>query len=308
MDEKRVTSELKKVGVIIPTYNNTTELFECISSLLLSNYKNCTIVIVDDGSRNEIQEQILTKFKHNSNIKVICNKANDGFARVCNLGTLEAKKSQCDLYFFLNNDTLVKENTITLMVKEFSSVDVGIVGPKIILYNSGKLDSTGGFLDRKTLDVNNRGYNALNVEQDQKVEKVDFVSGCALMIRADLFEKVKGFDERFFLYSEEVDLCYSVTKSNYKVIYSPFPIVWHHHSKTIGENPYKKSYYLIRSKIFFVKKWGTKRQVLNMFIKQVKNAIMSSTIQYMKQVILLGLALFDGISNNMRKSKIKWLN
>jgi len=209
-----------KISVIILTFNSKEYILNCLKSVKKSIYSNYEIIVVDNGSKDGTIELIQNNFPK---VKLILNNKNFGFAGGNNRGVKEATG---DIFFLLNDDTVIDHDLIRVLVEELTSSDeIGIVGPKIFYMNpKDKVWFGGGKIEWL------RGEGK-HLNGDVKQE-VDFITGCALMIKKEVVKKVGLFDEQFFAYYEDADLCQKTKKANYKVIYLPFGGVWHVKSAT----------------------------------------------------------------------------
>lgn len=195
---------------------------------LVSQYKDALrekkleILIAD----NDSQDDTIALAKKFKDITIIENGENVGFAKGNNLA---AKKAHGDILVFLNPDTKVVGGDIFDLAQQFEDEKIGVVGGKILNHSGGRELSCG------------KTYNALNVlllsaglEETcgvrfapDKERDVAFVSGAFLAIRRTLFEKLHGFDEHYFMYIEDADLCFRVKKAGFKVVFSPVATIQH---------------------------------------------------------------------------------
>ncbi len=210
-----------RVSIIVLTWNEKRHVLECLDSLRRLEYPNLEIIVVDNGSTDGTQKIIKEKFPE---LKLIQNKENLGFAEGNNIG---ARHATGDYLLFLNNDTVVDENMINELVKVAESDDkIAILGPKIYFYDRRNVIwFAGGKL--KTYGTTHYGFNEKDVGQHDKIRDVDFVTGCALMIRKSMAKKIGLFDPFFFIYYEDLDLSLRAREAGYRVIYAPKAVMWH---------------------------------------------------------------------------------
>jgi len=298
-----------KVAIIIPTYSDfIDETLKAVKSALNSTYNKKQIIVVDDGSEEAIQKRLSNILKK-SFIDVILelSSENKGFAATCNIGAEIAIKNNADILFFLNNDAVIKENCIGLMVEEFANPRVGIVGPKIYLGKTRILNSVGGYFDKKTLLKKEYGCNVEDKGQFNKRKEVEFVMGSAFMVSVSVFKKLNGFDEKFYMYTEETDFCFRVIKTGYKIVYQPNAIAWHEHAKTMGTIKNRVMYYQMRNGIYLSRKNG---QVKNVFftITYFHRTHLKTIIKvFIKSLFVFFMAIFDGLRGKMRKKHSRFL-
>ncbi len=135
------------------------------------------------------------------------------------------------------DDTTIHPDLIKVLVEELeNSPQIGIIGPKIysmnepdkILFAGGKINWTKG--DGHALG---RDLTDKEIENDSKKE-VDFITGCALMVKREVINKIGLFNDVYFAFYEDGDLCQRAKRAGYQVIYMPFGGVWHMKSATSG--------------------------------------------------------------------------
>lgn len=216
------------LSIIIVNYNVKEFLLNLLQSI--NNAKNnysLEIIVVDNASDDGSVELIKEKYPY---IKLIVNNTNVGFGSANNQALQIAKGK----YFLLiNPDTIVKENTFKEMIEFFERTpSAGIAGCKVLNPDGSlQLACRRGFPGPWTSFTKVMGlsrlfpkskffarYNLTYLDENQTYE-VDAVSGAFMMMRGELFQKIGGFDQQFFMYGEDLDLCYRTQKSGYKVYY-----------------------------------------------------------------------------------------
>ncbi len=239
------------VSIIIPMYNQVEYTYNCICSISSNcSFDSYEVIVADDNSTESI-----TSLRENfENLVVIRNEVNLGFLKNCNNA---ASKAKGKYLVFLNNDTQVQKNWLEELLACFDEFDkVGLVGSKL-LYENGRLQEAGGIIWQ-----DGSGWNYGNDDNPKRpeynyVKEVDYVSGASIMIKSDLWKKLKGFDEQFApAYYEDTDLCFQVRHEGYKVLYQPFSMVVHFEGVTHGTDVNKgvKKYQVVNQKKF-VDKW-----------------------------------------------------
>jgi len=218
-----------KVSIIVITWNGIRHISDCLKSIQKSTYLNYEIIVVDNGSKDGTPELISKEF---SQVKLIREKKNLGFTGGNNIGI---KQSRGEIIFLLNDDTKIHPRLIETLVRELeSSSKIGIVGPKI--YFMGEPDKiwfAGGKINWARGESSHLGRNLTDKELNNDSKKeVDFITGCALMIKKEVIDKIGLLDNKFFAFYEDADWCQKAKKAGYKVIYTPFGGVWHIKSAT----------------------------------------------------------------------------
>ncbi len=207
-----------KLSVIIVSYNSEAFIEKCLTSLQEDE------IIVFDNASSDRTIQIIKKF---TNIKLIKSSENLGFAKANNKAAEEAKG---EYLFFLNPDTEVEKPLDELVNFYENTPNAGIVGPKLVLENGAiqpsarKLPTIMGAFKEYILGVKNAYSQYI---PGGKPTEVEMVYGAAILIKKDLFERLGGFDEKFFLYYEDVDLCKRVKNLGKKIYYYPKVTIKH---------------------------------------------------------------------------------
>jgi O-antigen biosynthesis protein len=219
-----------RVSVVIPVHGKFRLTYDCVASIAAQLPEAAfEVIVVDDASADET---LLAPLVFGGSVRVLRNERNLGFVGSCNRG---AEAAQGEFIFFLNNDTLVRPGWLDELVKTFDEVaGVGIAGSKL-LFGDGSLQEAGGIVWRLG-DAWNWGRHA-NADEPRfcYLRDADYVSGAALMIRAELFRQLGGFDIHFApAYYEDTDLCFRVRDQGLRVVVQPQSIVVHLEGQTAG--------------------------------------------------------------------------
>lgn len=217
---------MNKVSVIIITYNSEGYIKECLESVIKFEEKNVEIIVLDNNSSDKTNE-ILTLFKNR--IKLILSPENLGFSKGNNLAV---KSSSKEFLLFLNPDTKLTEPVIEKMQNFYrQNNDIGLIGPQLIMTNGQiqpsvkKLPTIKRAFDEFILNKKN-SYSEYIPESKIPIE-VEAVYGATMFIEKKLFKLVKGFDEKFFLYYEDIDLCRRIRNTGKKIYYFPLVKIMH---------------------------------------------------------------------------------
>ena len=238
---------------------------------LLKNLTNFKVIVVDNGNN----EQILKKLSDFKNVKVITKKKNLGYGRAINFAFENIKSKY---FFVLNPDLVISEKSIynlyTLITK---NPDAGIVAP----ITEPDEDFYGLFPEKNTKKI--KGPNEIkcrNLLQNSKIDGeicVDVAKGCALLLNSEYFEKIGKFDERYFLFWEEIDLCRRFRSKKHSVIVSPNSLAVHkqgYSSKKNIKNFIIKTFYSEYSPLIY---FNVKKLSSFLIYKQIRYLFRSVT-------------------------------
>lgn len=242
----------KKISIIIVSYNSKNNLEKCLASV----YRNISSDFLRDITivNNDIREDLSDLLKDFSELKIINNKDNIGFGAGVNLGS---RKSKGDFLFILNPDTEILSSNIHEIIAEFKHDNkIGIMGAGIFDRAGKKQNwSAGREISFYDLVRNNLGLSrSKKIWNSFKKVECDWVSGTALFIKKDLFKKIKGFDgDNFFMYFEDMDLCYRVRRIGKKVLFYPKLEVYHGQGESYDNEKLKKGHYYDSMESYFEK-------------------------------------------------------
>ncbi len=210
------------VSIIIPVYNQFAYTYACLKSIAKNSGDIAYEVIIADDYSTDLTVDIE---KAVTGIRVIRNKKNFKFLLNCNHA---AKEAQGKYILFLNNDTQVMADWLKPLVTMIESRDnIGMVGSKLI-YPDGRLQEAGGIVWKDASAWNFGHLDDPTKPEYNYVKEADYVSGAAIMIRADLWKQLGGFDEHFApAYYEDTDLAFMVRKAGYSVMLQPLSVVMH---------------------------------------------------------------------------------
>ena len=292
-----------KVSIIIVHFFGIDYIINCLDSVFKSDYPNLEVVVVFNGNRDNSYEIVKDRF---SQVIPILNKKNLGFAKANNQGI---KKGSGEIFFLLNDDAIIHPELISILAKELiSSKKIGIVGPKIYyMFEREKIWFAGGKIDWVKQETYHLGRNVEDKDWKDDKKEVDFITGCALMIKREVINKVGLLDERFFAFYEDADWCQRTKRAGYRVLYVPFGGVWHHKSATAGKiffgREKEKNYLWLVWTYFkrdFIKKLRTNRNKFIFFNRYLPKRL--KPVFFIKFVFVLTLIFFWAIVYNIPKS------
>lgn len=260
--EEQVQKLIIDVSVIIVNYNSTGLLKNCLASVKeFTTDINYEIIVVDN---NSMEGDIDVLLKDYDRVTLIKNDFNRGFGTANNQGV---KIAEGKYVLFLNNDTILFENTIKKVFEYAESLTgENIIGCKMLNEDKSVQKSVFDFPTLLNVFTSNfflyvlfpkskyfNKYHLMNKEIKKPTE-VDVVTGAFLLTNRKTFEALNGFDERFFFYMEETDLCFRYKKNNGKAIYYPETAIIHLKGKSArGESWFKNKYQSISTIKYFQK-------------------------------------------------------
>ena len=217
-------SEPLVVTIILNT-NRREDTLACLASLEQGTYKNHKIIVLDNASSDGSVEAIHSTFP---SVQIIELVENLGYAGNNNVGIKAALAQGADWIFVLNEDTIVAPDCLAHLI-EVGEGDqrIGIVGPMVYHHDEPNvIQSAGGKLS-KYWDSLHIAQNKPDQRQFNKPHLVDFISGCAILVRRAVIEQVGMLDERFFYYWEETEWCLRASKQGWYIMHVPQAKLWH---------------------------------------------------------------------------------
>jgi len=212
-------------SVVFVNYNTSDQIIEAISSL--SNEPVENIIVVDNASPSDNPELIKIAYPE---IELIKLAKNLGFGDGCNAGAnWILQHTDCPYIFFLNPDTRVEPGCVARLTQRFADEDVGAVIPRITtMEEPPTLWYGGGCINWWKGSASVPGYaGSVNTELALLERDVSFATGCAFIIRREVFEQCGGFDPRFFMYEEDVEFSLRILSNGFRIRYAPDSIVRH---------------------------------------------------------------------------------
>lgn len=219
------------LSIIVLSYNTKDITGECLSRLP----KAAEVIVVDNASEDGSPEMIEKKYPW---VKLIKSKVNLGFAKGNNLAM---KHCNNPVVLFLNSDCFVEKDTLNKALEYFENHHCDALGVKLT-YEDGRLQPSAGDLPNPLnacawiFGIAN-SFHPKNKEFFAKERIVGWVTGAFLLMRKAVFEKAGGFDEKIFMYMDEVDLCKRINMAGYKVCFTPDIAVTHLHRASSKDSP-----------------------------------------------------------------------
>jgi len=255
-----------KFCFIVPTLSNIQGLSNLLH-ILNNFYPDSPVIVVNNNESNELEKYTSNK-KVGNKIIILNEQKNVGFAKACNDGAKKAKELFNPKYvIFLNDDVVFNNDWIKKCIEEMENKKWAAVTPVLV---------------RKDNSIENCGYKVLPIGKIRLItdikssEKPDGLSATALIMKADIFFRLKGFDEKFFAYLEDVDLFLRIKEENYKFGVCKKIKVKHLGQETSSKMSVKKAYLDFKNWILVISKnWSReelKKNLPEIIIERFRNA------------------------------------
>lgn len=278
---------MKHVVISLLNFNgkkNTLDCLESLKNVTRDNFK-LTIAVVDnassDGSLKEIQNAKSKMKNSNLKVKAIGNILNLGFAGGHNAAIKYALENGADYVLILNNDTYADKNFLEELLKVAETDNkIGILVPKIYFAPGFEFHKSrysekergkvfwyaGGIMNWANVIGQHRGVDMTDKGQFDKTAEVELATGCCMLIKKEIFDKVGMFDDKYFLYYEDADLCMRAKKDGFKIMFVPKSIIWHKNAGSVGgSGSVLQDYYITRNRLLFGLRYAPFRSKLALF-------------------------------------------
>lgn len=276
------------ISIIVLNWRTPSLTVDTVNSLLKIDHNGFKfrIYIIDNGSGDDSLPQFHRNFDNNKLVYIHDTGSNLGYVDGNNVGIqLAISKDNPDYLLVINSDVVVKKNFLEVLHKFLvAHKDHGMVGPKIYFApgyefhkerysksEKGKVIwSVGGKIDWNNVYGSNLGIDDVdNGQYDQNNSEVDYLSGCCLLIRRQIVDKIGPFDSRYFMYSEDADYSRKIINHGYKIAYLYQSVIWHVNSGSSGRGPIH-DYFLTRNRLLFGFRYCSLRTRFALFRDSIK--------------------------------------
>jgi GT2 family glycosyltransferase len=276
------------VSVVIINFRGAADTLEAIAHLGKIDWPEdrLEIIVVENNSGDDSAERIRASAPH---VKLVISKTNEGFAGGCNLGVAS---SSGEFIALLNNDAKPDRSWVRSAIDKFGeSPKIGAVASRVLDWDGVLVDYVGSAMTWFGM-----GYKPLTTEPapsgNDNPRDVLFGTGSAMFIRRTVFDELGGFDDRYFMFFEDVDLGWRLNLLGWRFVYEPRSLAFHkHHASMAGFGAYKETYLLERNALFTLFK-----NVSDESLKQVLPAALALAVR--RAVTRSGL---DSTSFDLRK-------
>lgn len=251
------------IGIFVLNWRSAQDTIKCVESIYVNVLrKDFRVFIIDNDSKDESVETFQCWIDENqySNVHLFVNNVNSGYGGGNNFGLDKAFSLYQDIRYvwLVNNDCYLVDDALTPMFDLVSLNSKLIVGSIIVNASNGKIECLGGgkhypLLGRAKLCYKNDTIE--NVVNKKRIKKPDYIMGCSFFVNRDFFHEVGYFDEKYFMYSEEIDLQKRASSMDYKLDVSLESVVYHWGSKSSGGRSPLYYFYRNRAAIMFNRKF-----------------------------------------------------
>ncbi len=293
---------MSRTAVVTINYWRATDTQSCVRSLMASSPVP-PIVVVDNSPGDPDLDAALADYPTCQRIDAPDNL---GFGRGNNLGIRWIfDHTDCEFVFVLNNDAVVFPDTIRELERIMDdNPDVGMAGPRIVFADDpDKLWFGGGEVSwRRGAALAPGAHGPADAALAMRPRDVSFLSGCAVLIRRRLLEQIGGFDPRFFMYEEDLELCLRAVEAGWRLHYQPTALVAHRgqgSSRREGER-FHGRWSPRNPRLTFLVRHTVQNSLLNMHEHAVGRQRLSFRLGYplflaRKMLILTAAGRFDGV-------------
>jgi len=275
---------MTKVTISMLHFGDISVTQTCLASLFKMNLKNIdlNILIINNDLRVVYPD---VKGENGIKVSVINNKKNTGFSGGHNQGFRYAMRKKSDFHVVINNDVIVDKNLVKELLNCFKNNDnVGIVSPKIYFtkgheyhksrYSTEELGKViwyaGGITDWENLINKHKGVDKVDHGQFDHDYETEFATGACAMMPIEIIEKLKGFDDDYFLYYEDGDLNMRIKKEGYRIFYCAKAVMWHNNAGSSGSGSTLQDYYITRNRLLFGFRYASLRTRFALFRESLR--------------------------------------
>jgi GT2 family glycosyltransferase len=239
-----------RIVTVILNTNRRDDTLACLASLRLNGYPNHHIIVLDNASHDGSAEAIRASYPE---VEVIGLTRNLGYAGNNNVGIQAAMAQNADWVFILNEDTLLAADCLEqLVVQGESDTKIGIVGPLVYHFDEPQVIQSAGGRMSSHWQSWHMGQNELDRGRFAHPQRVEWISGCAIMVRRAVIEQVGMLDERFYYYWEETEWCFRARQQGWLAVNVPRAKLWHKGVRRHYAPSPQVTYYNTRNRLLFM--------------------------------------------------------
>jgi GT2 family glycosyltransferase len=247
----------RHIAAIVLNWNRARYTLACVASLRATyGAHRLSVIVVDNGSKDSSWEEL--KQLTPADVTLIQTGANLGYAGGNNVGIHAALDLEVDYIWILNNDTLIHHHCLDELLRAAEKYpQAGVLVPKILYKDlPGTLWYAGGSYNPVLARTVHRGIGAQDESRFDATCDVTFATGCSLFVRREIFELSGLFDDRYFLYWEDVEFSSRVLHAGYKICFVPTARIWHEEGTSSDHNERLSPtyhYYTTRNRLWYIR-------------------------------------------------------
>jgi GT2 family glycosyltransferase len=235
-----------KVAIVILNWNQWEITAQCLHSIAKLDYPDFGVILVDNASDSPAPAEITAILP---DTVLIRNPANFGFGKGNNPGIRQAMDSGAEFVWLLNNDTVVMPDTLRRLIDKISESEKnGAAGTEILDFDHKTVLVWGGG------KVNMRRFYTCNLRAANPSVRPDYLTAASLLLRTEALKETGLFDENFFMYWEDVDLCFRLKQNGWTLAVADGAKILH--LEGCSSESVAKDYYAFRSVIYFASKYS----------------------------------------------------
>ena len=221
------------IKILILNWNGKELLKPCLESVIKIDYPNYSVLVIDNGSMDGSLEMVK---KNYPKMECLSLDKNYGYAGGYNKSFEYLKSDPPEFILLLNNDTKVDPDILNAFIKAKDQYGSNhIFGGKIFYQdNPNQIWYAGGIVNLKFAKISHRGIRKPDSEKYSNPIQTDYITGCCLFTTMEVINKLNGFDERFNMYGEDVDICLRAKKLGINCYFWPDAKLWHKVSASLG--------------------------------------------------------------------------
>lgn len=290
----------KKVGVVLVNYNGEPYICGCLESLLAQTYQNLEILFWDNHSDDDSVKIIKKMYPQ---IHLVESQYNYGFAKANNLAAKLLLKLGVEYLLLLNVDTVADTFLVERLLEKADSrtvttaqISMGRHGENV-WYSGGELLFDNG---------NARQFSEKYCKENRRVT---FISGCCMMIHKDIIKRYGLFDNNYYMYYEDTDLCMRWYLNGIHMYCVPTAKLWHKiGGSSVGIVNPQKEYYKTRNRLYFINKYNRymKTNTVKVLFEIIKKIVMLPEVYNIKMIRAVCLGISDYVMKKMCKSNYRF--
>ncbi len=264
---------MDQIAIVVLNWKKPQLTIDTVNSLLQVTTKtfHYQIILVDNHSPDNSLQLFKQTYSDNKLVTILQTPSNQGYVGGNNFGIEYSLKHKYTFTLLINNDVIVDPDFLIHLYLQSRKNNYHLLGPKIYFapgfefhktrYHPNQLGkviwSAGGQMDWNNILGSNIGIDQVDTGQfDQILENPDFLSGCCLLIKNSVFQKIGLLDPVYFMYLEDVDFCQKAKINNFKLAYIPKSVIWHINAGSSASGSSLFDYFITRNRLIFASRYA----------------------------------------------------